>query len=691
MATGCLDVVIPVASAERVAGTSSVQPLRQIAERNKRIRVTDMKNKTLATLACLLLAVFSALQSFAGWTISPKTRTVSANGGTFSITSEYTSTGEWPSSTELYVFTSDSSVSVNKQYISIGDSVTVTVSEATSVNERLLYVYFRLQGSTSVWNAACDITQSGKSAIVSCSKTSFEASGGSGTLTVSVDSGVSWGSTYAVENYMSCNWITFLANSGSGPGSVNFTVAANTGDARQATIYIAGKTVTITQAKMAEDPGEDPGDDPGDDPGTTGTTVDLSEQTGTYTVHNGDVLTGSTSYGIIIPDGATITLSDATISIPEGGDAPAIDCSGSATIILADETVNVVSNVTYYAIRVNGTAPTLTIKGSTGRLVNNGVIGRRDSSVESSIVFEGGVVEIETSSYFAIYTTSVTFKGGEVTVVASGTSLYNPGTIVCTTLTVESTIGRAVINGAKLPVYEDATQNISENVIRYESEDGKTLIFEPEYKFDITWLNEDGTEIETTIVPSNAVPAHAAATKGGADAPYRWVFTGWTPAIEPAVSNTTYTATFSKIADLSLLESDWTAADGDVIEGATSHAVSIPGGTRVTINGVAVTGAVAEPAFGTGGASEVVKFAQVENDKCTITIFAEIKNDASGVAVDEDVVKVYRAGSLSELEDAAPMAGGVTVKEKKSAVKMTLEVAAPEAAPSQFFKVKFGE
>lgn len=683
MATGCLDVVIPVASAERVAGTSSVQPLRQTAERNKRIRVTDMKNKTLATLACLLLAVFSALQSFAGWTISPKTRTVSANGDTFSITSEYTSTGEWPSTTELYVFTSDSSVSVNKQYISIGESVTVTVSKSTSVNERLLHVYFRLQGSTSVWNAACDITQSGKSAIVLCSKTSFGASGGSGTLTVSVGSGVSWGSTYAVPS----DWITFSENSGSGPGSVNFTVAANTGDARQATIYIAGKTVTITQAKMAEDPGEDPGDDPGDDPGTTGTTVDLSELTGTYTVHNGDVLTGSTSYGIVIPDGATITLSDATISIPEGGDAPAIDCSGSATIILADETVNVVSNVTYYAIRVNGTAPTLTIKGSTGRLVAENIV--EGENTDCGIVFEGGVVEIRTPNrFFAIGVTSVTFKGGEVTVASLG--LFNSGTIWCGTLTVESTISRVEIRG-KTTVNKDATQNISENVIRYESEDGETLIFDPEYRFDIIWLNEDGTEIETTSVTSNAVPAHAAATKGGADAPYRWVFTGWTPAIEPAVSNTTYTATFSKIADLSLLESDWTAADGDVIEGATSHAVSVPGGTRVTINGVTVNGAVAEPEFETGGASEVVKFAQVENDKCTITVFAEIENDASGVAVDGDVVKVYRAGSLSDLDKATPLAGGVTVKEKKSAVKMTLEVAAPPAAPSQFFKVKFGE
>lgn len=647
-----------------------------------------MKNKTLATLACLLLAVFAALQSFAGLSITPKTTTVPANGGSFEINSTWIITG----SDIIYdwvVITSSSAVTVNSSSVYLGDTVTVTVAKNNTFDERTLYVYYREPGAIAGYSARCTITQAGQNpATVSCNKTSFDSSGGVGTLTVSVGSGVSWGSTYAVPS----DWITFSENSGSGPGSVNFTVVANTGDARQATIYIAGKTVTITQAKMAEDPVEDPGDDPGDDPGTTGTTVDLSELTGTYTANNGDVLTGSTSYGIVIPDGATITLSDATISIPEGGDAPAIDCSGSATIILADETVNVVSNVTYYAIRVNGTAPTLTIKGSTGRLVAGSshswvIVG---STEECGIVFEGGVVDIGTPLSVAISMIYVMFKGGEVNVVASGSAGLFIDTIWCNTLTVESTIGRVVIKG-KYPIKEGATQNISPDVILTESDNGETLIFEPEYKFDITWLNEDGTEIETTIVPSNAVPAHAAATKGGADAPYRWVFTGWTPAIEPAVSNTTYTATFSKIADLSLLESDWTAADGDVIEGATSHAVSVPGGTRVTINGVTVNGAVAEPEFETGGASEVVKFAQVENDKCTITVFAEIENDASGVAVDEDVVKVYRAGSLSDLDKATPLAGGVTVKEKKSAVKMTLEVAAPPAAPSQFFKVKFGE
>ena len=37
------------------------------------------------------------------------------------------------------------------------------------------------------------------------------------------------------------------------------------------------------------------------------------------------------------------------------------------------------------------------------------------------------------------------------------------------------------------------------------------------------------------------------------------------------------------------------------------------------------------------------------------------------------------------------MTEGVTVKEKKSAVKTTIEVTPPPAAPAQFFKVKFGE
>lgn len=103
-------------------------------------------------------------------------------------------------------------------------------------------------------------------------------------------------------------------------------------------------------------------------------------------------------------------------------------------------------------------------------------------------------------------------------------------------------------------------------------------------------MNDGGVEIDSTIVAGGETPFHVAPTKSATLPPYRWVFTGWTPTLEAAVSNTTYTATFKMIADLALVESDWTAADGDEIVGETDYNVTIPGYVHVTINGVSVTG-----------------------------------------------------------------------------------------------------
>lgn len=149
--------------------------------------------------------------------------------------------------------------------------------------------------------------------------------------------------------------------------------------------------------------------------------------------------------------------------------------------------------------------------------------------------------------------------------------------------------------------------------------------------------------------------------------------------------------------DLSTLTTNYTARDGDVLTGSTAYGVIIPGGATVTINGVEVAGAggggaeVPAPAFTAGGASEVVKFAQAEGGKWTITAFAEMSNESRGTDVTDGQIKVYSADTLEALESVTTPAAGATVKETKSAVKATVEVPAPSGKDSQFFKVKFGE
>lgn len=216
--------------------------------------------------------------------------------------------------------------------------------------------------------------------------------------------------------------------------------------------------------------------------------------------------------------------------------------------------------------------------------------------------------------------------------------------------------------------------------------------------FEITWKNDDGTAIDTTNVYEGDTPSHADPSKAD-DGVYSFQFTGWSPAIEAVISNTTYTATYSKVVDLSKLSAGYTAVDGDVLTNSTSYAVTIPGGASVTINGVAVQGAggsgasVPDPAFAEDGESVTTKFSKKAGDGnvWTITAFAEMSNESRGTDVAASQVKVYRAGSLEELKTAEAMTEGVTVTEKASAVKVTLEAEAPGDAGQQFFKVKFGE
>ena len=110
-----------------------------------------------------------------------------------------------------------------------------------------------------------------------------------------------------------------------------------------------------------------------------------------YTANDGDVLTGSTSGTLTIPDGAKVTLSDVTIS---GG----IVCSGTATITLVGTNSVSVSAYNKAGIQIGGSGKTLTIKGNgslnaTGGSAAAGIgLGRTwdDNATGGSVVIEGG-------------------------------------------------------------------------------------------------------------------------------------------------------------------------------------------------------------------------------------------------------------------------------------------------------------
>lgn len=208
-------------------------------------------------------------------------------------------------------------------------------------------------------------------------------------------------------------------------------------------------------------------------------------------------------------------------------------------------------------------------------------------------------------------------------------------------------------------------------------------------KYTITWLNEDGSSFDTTEVAYGETPSHAAPSSV-------YTFTGWSPATGAVTGDATYTATFSSEVVLDRLTDDYTAADGDVLTGETTHSVTIPGGATVTINGVSVTGAgggaaaVDAPSFSESGESVVTKF-EGEGNTWTLTTFAEMEGDSIGTAVTDAMIKVYAADSVEGLKDAEPVSAGVTVEERKSAVKTKIKVVLPSTPDAQFFRVDFGK
>ena len=64
--------------------------------------------------------------------------------------------------------------------------------------------------------------------------------------------------------------------------------------------------------------------------------------------------------------------------------------------------------------------------------------------------------------------------------------------------------------------------------------------------YTITWLNDDGTLIDESMVEYGVTPTHADPTKEE-DAEYTYTFAGWTPEVVTVTGDATYTATYDAI------------------------------------------------------------------------------------------------------------------------------------------------
>ena len=150
-------------------------------------------------------------------------------------------------------------------------------------------------------------------------------------------------------------------------------------------------------------------------------------------------------------------------------------------------------------------------------------------------------------------------------------------------------------------------------------------------KYTVTWLNDDGTLIDTTEVAYGETPAHADMAKE-ADEDYLYTFRGWTPAITAVTGDATYTADYNRILRYNVAfqapdvqdNNNMIPLTGVTDSGAVQQQPNYPSFLGWMLTGVTVSA---------GDASEVVPY---EN--------GEIANAALNAALD----RVFAASGLKK-------------------------------------------
>lgn len=250
-------------------------------------------------------------------TFAPDTVTPTATGGSFS--SAYTPpVGE---------------IGCNTWTVSTPDSWLTGISPTSGTGTQTISFNVAANGTGSprygeldIGSAALYVDQDGGPVCnyaLSASSTSVAASASSGSFSVNTTAGCAWTATTA------SSWITGLTASGSGTGTVNFNVAANTGPARSGTITAGGKTHTVNQASGCTYALSSSSAAPGAAGGTASVTVTPSNSACTWTASSNSAFltsvtasgtgTGSVSYTVGANTGVarsgTLTIAGQTFTV----------------------------------------------------------------------------------------------------------------------------------------------------------------------------------------------------------------------------------------------------------------------------------------------------------------------------------------------------------------------------------------
>ena len=130
-------------------------------------------------------------------------------------------------------------------FIDVGDVTSITITDLT---DGFTY-YFAATAYDNSSNPPLESTYSDEVSKSTCTysisptNASFSASGGTGSISVSTQAGCTWTTSSGA------TWMTITSgSSGTGNGTVNYSIASNTGGLRTSSSTLAGRVFTVTQS-----------------------------------------------------------------------------------------------------------------------------------------------------------------------------------------------------------------------------------------------------------------------------------------------------------------------------------------------------------------------------------------------------------------------------------------------------------
>lgn len=353
------------------------------------------------------------------YTISPTNLSYAASGGTGTVTVTTTGGCNWTASTTdaWITITSGSSGSGN-------GTVTYTVASNSGSSQRT--------GSITIGGQTHTVAQNGNTTCtftISPLNQTFTSAAGTGSVTVTAANGCNWAAT------SNDAWITVTSGStGSGNGTVSYSVAANSGSAqRVGTITIAGQVHSITQSGIAP------------------CSYSITPASLSFTASGGP---GSVSVSAASGCNWTATSNDAWITISSGSTGSGngtvsytvanntTTTQRTGTITVAGQTHNVTQNGLQCTYTIAPTALSYTAAGGTGTVNVTAAAGCTWTATTSDswiTITSGTGTGTGTAGYTVAANTGTTQRLGSVTVAGQTHTVVQNGTSSCTyTLTPSS-------------------------------------------------------------------------------------------------------------------------------------------------------------------------------------------------------------------------------------------------------------